>query len=181
MTELSEHLAEEPVDFSVETWRITDDSSAQWALRKLKAEIDRLDDINAQAVAEIAKVENWRELVSKSHKQTVTYFENQLRDYMLRVREEEGRKSIVLPDGEVQSRTIKAKAQVADKELFLKWCLANHREGWIRTKEEPNLEAVKDAVEFNGDSVVDTLTGEVVEGLVVVEEDITVSVKVSQT
>ena len=93
---------------------------------------------------------------------------------------DDGRKSLVLPDGVIESRTINAKAQVTDKELFLKWCLANHREGWIRTKEEPNLEALKEGVEFDGEFVIDSQTGEIVEGLVVLEADIAVKVTASQ-
>lgn len=180
MSELSEHLTQNPVDFAVETFLVDDDRKAEWALRKLKVAIERLDDINRQAVEEIAKVEDWRELVSKTHKQTVTYFENQLRDYMLRVRkEDEDRKSIVLPDGTIESRAVPAKASVSDRELVIKWALANNREGWVREKLEVNLEAMKGALSFSGESVIDSATGEIVEGLVAIEADVSVSVKVT--
>jgi hypothetical protein len=180
MSELSEHLAQDPPDFEVETFIVDNDQKAEWALRKLKAAIERLDDINAQAVEEIAKVENWRALVSTSHKRDVTFFENLLKHYMLSLREADPeKKSLVLPDGEVTSRSIPEKAEVSDKELFFKYCHENGRELWIRTKEEPDLTSLKDGVSFSGDAVVDDLTGESIPGLVGIEAHI--SVKVSTT
>ena len=180
MTELSEHLAELPVEFDHEMWLVDSDSKAEWALRKLKAAYERLAEIDEQIADEQRKMVDWKVRVVRSPARDITFFENQLRAYMIRVRDEDGRKSLVLPDGVIESRTINAKAQVTDKELFLKWCLANHREGWIRTKEEPNLEALKEGVEFDGESVIDSQTGEIVEGLVVLEADISVKVTVSQ-
>ena len=182
MSELQEHLAELPVDFDHETWKIDGFETANWAMRKLARAEARLADIQRQALDEASKISDWANVVSKNPQRDKVFFENQLKHYLMELRNnpDDGRKSLVLPDGVIESRTINAKAQVTDKELFLKWCLANHREGWIRTKEEPNLEALKEGVEFDGDSVIDSQTGEIVEGLVVLEADIAVKVTVSQ-
>ena len=180
MSELSEHLAEQPEGFIEEAWRIDGFETANWAMRKLKAAQERLDEINRQALDEAAKISDWANLVSKSPLRDKTYFENALIDYMIRVRETTGEKSLVLPNGEVNSRAVAAKAQVSDKELFIKWATNNGREGWIRTKEEVNLEAMKDEVNLLGDHVIDKATGEVVEGLLATEGDISVIVKASK-
>ena len=180
MTEsLQEHLAENPEDFREESWRITGIETATWAMRKLRLAKQRLNEIDQQATDEVRRIQEWRERASRPYVRDETYFTNALQTYMVQLREEDGRKSLVLPDGEVNSRAIADKAAVADRELFLKFCKANGREAWIRVREEVNLEALKDDVDFSGESVVDRATGEVVEGLVHVEGDIHVTVKVS--
>ena len=52
MTELSEHLAELPVDFDHETWKIDGFETANWAMRKLARAEARLADIQRQALDE---------------------------------------------------------------------------------------------------------------------------------
>ena len=176
---LADQLAEEPLGFSHETFRVDSDELAQWAFRKLKIAQQRIDDIAQQSKDERAKIDNWEALVSKSPLRDITFFENQLKDYAAKVRDG-GRKTLVLPDGEVHSRSIPAKAAVSDKDVALKWCHENRPE-WIREKEELNLAALKDEVEFNGDLVIDKHTGEVIAGLVAIEADVVFNVVVSQT
>lgn len=178
--DLQEHLAETPVDFIEESWRIDGFETANWAMRKLKAAQERLDTINRQAMDEAAKISDWANRVAKAPLRDKTYFENALIDYMVRLRAATGEKSLVLPDGEVNSRSIPAKAQVSDLETFVKWCLENGREGWVRTKESANLDALKEEVAISGDMVVDTVSGVVIDGLMGVDADISVSVKVSR-
>ena len=177
---LQEHLAENPPDFHEESWRIDGFETANWAMRKLKAAQARLDAINRQALDEAAKISDWANLVSKAPLRDKAYFENALKDYLARIRESEGTKSLVLPDGEVTSRSIPDKAAVQDRDLFLKWAANNAREGWIRVKEEVALDVLKDEVDFDGESVIDKVTGEIIEGLVRVVSDISVTVKVTK-
>lgn len=179
MSELSEHLAQDP-DFDFSTFSIDSLEGANLAMRKLANAQRRIDEKRELAMKEAAKISDWFNTSTKSDHDTVTFFENSLKAYMQRVRDESGEKSLSLPDGEISSRAVPAKAEVSDLDVFLKWCLENHREAWIRTKETANLEAMKSEVEFSGDLVVDSVSGEVVDGLVAIEAGISVSVKVSQ-
>lgn len=181
MSELEEYLAEPEPEFDYATFRVDSLSRASWAIKKLSVAQRRINEVKLEAMAEIDKVNDWAVHATKSARDDETFFTNALKGFMLRERESEGTKSIVLPDGEVTSRAIPAKAEVSDKELFFKYCHENGRELWIRTKEEPDLASLKDGVSFSGDAVVDDLTGESIPGLVGIEADISVSVKVSTT
>ena len=180
MSDLSDHLEGEPVDYSAFT--IENLESANRAMRKLAAAQKRIDEKRALALSEAARISEWCNAATKSDVETVRFFENSLKAYVIKLREETHgeTKSLSLPDGEVSSRTINAKAEVSDLEVFLKYCLEHGREAWIRTKESANLEALKGEVEFSGDLVVDSLTGEAIDGLVAVEADIAVSVKLAK-
>ena len=178
--ELQTHLEGEPVDYSVFT--IENLESANRAMRKLAAAQKRIDEKRALALSEAARISEWCNAATKSDVDTVRFFENSLKAYVIKLREETHgeTKSLSLPDGEVSSRTINAKAEVVDKDLFLKWCENNERGQWVRVTLSPDLSALKGEVEFSGDLCIDTLTGEIVEGLVAIEADIAVSVKLAK-
>ena len=176
--ELQTHLEGEPVDYSAFT--IENLESANRAMRKLANAQARIEAKRELALKEAAKISDWFNTSTKSDADTVRFFEESLKSYMMKVRAETGEKSISLPDGEVSSRTINAKAEVVDKDLFLKWCENNERGQWVRVTLSPDLSALKGEVEFSGDLCIDTLTGEIVEGLVAIEADIAVSVKLAK-
>lgn len=178
MTELSDYLEGE-TDFSA--FSIQSLSDASLAMRKLSSAQKRIDERRELALKEASRISDWVNAANKSDQQTVTFFTESLRNYMMRVRAESGEKSLSLPDGDISSRSVPSKAEVQDKELALKWMLNNGREAWIRTKEDVNLEALKEGVEIQGESVVDTLTGEIIAGLIGVQSQVSVKVSVTGT
>ena len=180
MSDLSDHLEGEPVDYSVFT--IENLESANRAMRKLAAAQKRIDERTELVMNEARRLSDWANVANKSDQATVTFFENSLKAYVIKLREETHgeTKSLSLPDGEISSRTINAKAEVVDKDLFLKWCENNERGQWVRVTLSPDLSALKGEVEFSGDLVVDSLTGESIDGLVAIEADIAVSVKLAK-
>ena len=180
MTELDEFLTQDPPDFDFSTFSIDSLDRANWALKKLSVAQARIEEKRALALKQAAVLSDWFNTSTKSDADTVRFFEESLKNYMMKVRAETGEKSISLPDGEVSSRTINAKAEVVDKDLFLKWCENNERGQWVRVTLSPDLSALKGEVEFSGDLCIDTLTGEIVEGLVAIEADIAVSVKLAK-
>jgi phage host-nuclease inhibitor protein Gam len=181
MSDLSDHLEGEPVDYSAFT--IENLESANRAMRKLAAAQKRIDERTELVMNEARRLSDWANVANKSDQRDVTFFGESLKAYVLKLREETHgeTKSLSLPDGEITSRSIPAKAQVTDLEVFKKWCYDNGREAWIRTKEteSANLEALKGDVEFSGDLVVDAASGQVIDGLSYVEADIAVSVKLA--
>ena len=162
-----------------QTFSVDSLSSASNAIKRLSVAQRKIDAIKEEAEAEVRKIAEWVERATKGPQQDVTFFSESLKAWMLRVREETGEKSVELPDGSIHSRELKAKPQVQDKELLIKWAQNNGREAWLREKLEVNLEALKDDVTIDGDLVVDSLTGEIVEGVVVVEADISVKIYVT--
>ena len=180
MTELQTHLEGEPVDYSVFT--IENLESANRAMRKLAAAQKRIDERTELVMNEARRLSDWANVANKSDQRDVTFFGESLKAYVIKLREETHgeTKSLSLPDGDISSRTINAKAEVVDKDLFLKWCENNERGQWVRVTLSPDLSALKGEVEFSGDLCIDTLTGEIIEGLAAIEADIAVSVKLAK-
>ena len=175
--ELQTHLEGEPVDYSVFT--IENLESANRAMRKLAAAQKRIDERTELVMNEARRLSDWANVANKSDQRDVTFFGESLKAYMVRVREETGEKSISLPNGELSSRSLPAKAQVTDLETFIKWCHNNGRESWVRVKEDANLSELKEFVAIDGDMVVDTQSGEVIDGLAGIEADVSVKVDVT--
>ena len=178
MTELDDALEQSPTDFA--NFSIESLNAAQWALRKLGSAQKKIDEALALASDEHARIAAWAEHATQQARDDVTFYENALKAYMLRVREESGEKSLDLPNGTITSRSIPAKAEVSDVDVFLKWATDNGHAEFTRTKVTPDLSALKGAVTFDGDLVILSETGEVVDGLLAIEEDVSVKVVVSQ-
>jgi phage host-nuclease inhibitor protein Gam len=162
----------EPEEFNERTFVINDESQALWAMRKLAVSQRRIDTVQRQAKDEIDRVAAWVEQATRADKVTVLYFEEILTSYMLRLRDE-GRKSLILPDGEIKSRETPSRAVVEDLDVFIKWAKESHPE-FIRTKEEADLNAMKQ-VSMAGGGMYMTLDGEVIEGIKAVEGSVSVS------
>lgn len=169
-----------PEQFDPLTFIINDDDQALWAMRSLAQSQRRLDVVERQAAQEHDRIERWKAHTTKTSRNTVDYFSNALKSYMIRVRESEDRKSLSFPDGDVTSRSVAAKAAVSDLGVFLKWCQETGHTQWVRVKQEADLSAIKDHVEFDGDTVTDSFTGEVIDGLLAIEESVSVTLKVSE-
>lgn len=180
--ELADFLNQDamPEGFDAATFIINNEDQALWAMRSLATASRRIDTVERQANEEAARIEKWVEYATKSQKSIVQYFTSALQSYMLRLREEEDRKSLSLPDGDITSRAIPDKAAVSDLGVFLKWCAETGHANWIRIKQEADLSALKDHVEFNGDEVIDADTGETIDGLLHIESAVSVSIKVSE-
>ena len=175
MSELQDFLTTDPA-FDYSTFSIDSLSRASWAIRKLSLAQKRINEIQAEAQAEIDKVNEWVESATKSARQDKEFFENSLKAYMIRLREEEGEKSLSLPDGEISSRSVPAKARVSDLGVFLKWAEETGHRQWVRVKKEADLTALHKHVRFEGDAVLDSETGEVIEGLLAIDADVSVTV-----
>jgi hypothetical protein len=180
--DLTDFLIEEaaPENFDPLTFVVNDDAQAAWAMRNLAKASRRIDAIEKQGNEEAERIERWVTYATKSHRETARYFRAALESYLLRIRDEEDRKSLSLPDGDLTSRAIPAKAQVSDLGVFLKFCEETGRNQWVRIKKEADLSAMKDHVSFDGDLVLDSETGEVIEGLQHIEEAVSVQIKVSE-
>ncbi len=171
-----------PEGFSSLTFVINDEAQASWAMRKLAVSQRRINDVKRQASEEHYRIDRWVTHATKSDQSTVDYFTEVLASYVKRVRFEEGRKSLRLPDGTVKSREVKETFKVADVDLFLKWVdeSPDLAAKWVRVKREVDIASVKDGVFYSGDAVVDSATGETVEGLVHVPGSVSVTVEVSE-
>ena len=169
-----------PEGFESQGFEISDDGQATWALRKLAQSQSRIDDVLLRAAEEIDRIERWVEIATKSDTNTVNYFTERLTSYVKRVRETDGRKTLVLPDGNVSSRETKDRFKVENASAFIAWAESAGRPDLYRSKFEPDVAEIKNHVRYSGLEVIESSTGETIPGLVHVEGGISVTVEVSK-
>lgn len=158
--ETNPELSVENTDF-----RVTDDSSAEWAMRKL-AKIRHQQEANRAIYAsELLRIKEWLESVNAGLDNNASFFEGLLSPYALKQREDEGRKSIVLPHGTVKTTKGQNKLEV-DQIPFIEWA-TNNAPDLIRIKVEVAVDEIKKLIK--DDLTVVTPDGEVVPSVKVIE------------
>ena|SRR5690606_702614 len=152
-----------------ESWRITDDSAADWALRRIawhQAQIARRREFVQR---EIERLQAYLQAETERHERSIRFFEAHLRDYFERLRAEGAlgnRKTYRLPHGSLQMRASGPKFERDDKQL-IEWA---RQHGLVRVSEVPDWSSIKERLTVTDSLiVVDRETGEVVPGVVVVE------------
>lgn len=135
---------------AVERWRIDDDGTAEWAMRRLASLREALGEARAMRDAWVARIDEWFNAASGPHSRRVGFFEAHLSDYARRRREADPTaKTLSLPSGKVTSRAAGARVVVAHDEAFLAWCRENGLEKELtRTKVEIDLAALKKMAEI---------------------------------
>lgn len=158
-----------------EHFRIEDDATATWAMRKLATIRSKQKENGDIAQTECERILEWAESVNKPLDTNASFFENLLMDYGRRQRVEADRKTISLPHGKIATRAGTDKWHVT-AELLLPWLRENFPE-LIKVKEEPSLSALKEAfAERVNDGRIVTEEGEVLPGVTVENINMTVSV-----
>ena len=189
--ELDADPGENPlVELARDRWSITDLGSAAWSMGKYADAANRMGVIRAQAEAWRAKIDAWEQHEVSPLKNRLAIFEDHLTLYAAGRREADPKaKSLVLPNGKVQTTEHKASVKIVDPEAVVLW--AGDREELVEVKVVPVAAAVKSVIDFkvvDGEFfAVDTTTGEVVErqsgpsqhGLEIVPPRLTYSVRPS--
>lgn len=169
--ELDEHL-NAPFDEEVATapdgFRCDTDDKAAWALRKLRDARNRLAAIDEQAAEGRLRISQWVEREQAKPLRDVATFEGMLRAYHeTELARDPKRKTIRLPDGELQARTGRVAVEVFDEEAFVAWADDGHHE-FIRIKVAPDKPALASLIPKqvgDGEVVVVADDGEIVPGV----------------
>lgn len=160
-------------DAADEAWRITDDSAADWALRRI-AQLRRAIEQRKQFVErEIERLRAWQAERDEPDLRTIAFFEGHLRMYFDRLRTEGAlgkRKSYKLPHGTLAVRASGPKYE-RDNEMLLRWAQETGDETLVRITATPAWTEIKKRITVgpDGRSVIDTVTGEVIPGIEVAE------------
>ena len=164
MTKLNEFLDQQE-EVTKESFQVTDDSSANWALRKIKHFMDQQKENNALAEAEIEKIEAWATAENGHIQQNIDYFQSLLATYALKKRDEDPKfKSQKLPYGRIKFVKQQPKFNYNDDQLIESLKKAE-RTDLIKVKETPDKAAVKKLFVVHEDKLINPETGEVVEGV----------------
>lgn len=153
------------------TFRIADDSAADWAVRKINEERAELARIVALADEQIAKIMEKVAAAEKRCENGTGFLISKLAEYFETVphKATKTQHTYRLLSGtlvkKLGSQTLKP-----DNEKLVEFLKASGNTDMIKTKEEPAWGEFKKRLEIMGDSVIDKETGEIVEGVNIEEK-----------
>jgi len=179
MTSLHDYLDDQE-ETEKESFAVTDDSKANWALRKIGQLNDQINDNNALAQSEIDKIEQWNKEVNVSAGNSIDYFQSLLAQYAADKKAEDPKfKSLKLPNGNFGFRKRQPKWNY-DNDKVVQALERAEMTDLIRVKKEPAKADIKKAFSVNDGQVINPLTGEVIEGITIEEQPDRFNVKVSK-
>lgn len=139
-----DELAEVEQTDKKETFKVTDNSSADWVLRKLAALEAQENSNNQLAQQNIDRIKQWRDKKSQETRQSREYFEFLLTDYFNQQRAKDPKFKLDTPNGRVSARKVPRKWKYDDENLVKSLKQADAKD-FIRIKEEPDKKALKKA------------------------------------
>jgi hypothetical protein len=156
---------------------IDNDQKANWALRKirhLKKKKNENDDFAETEIAaiqkEIDEVNSWLEYENSSLNNDIEYLEMKLKYYALDLRDDDPElKTYKLPFGQMQFRKQRDKWEYEDDKL-LEFAEKNLKDT-VKIKKSVDKRRLKQIVRVVGDKAVVADTGEVIDGIKVIERD----------
>jgi hypothetical protein len=163
---------------------VDNDRKAVWCLRKIKHLKEKQQDNDKLAAAEIDEiqkeideVQDWLNTENEKLQNSIEFFETVLYSYALKLREDNPElKTHKLPFGKLQFRSKRPKWNY-DNEKLLDFVKSSYKE-FVKVKESVDKRKLKQKTEVVGHKVVVKNTGEIVEGVEVVERDEEFKVKV---
>lgn len=174
--ELQEYLDQE--EQVKEGFKIEDDQSANWALRKIKSLKQQMQQNLNLAEAEIERIAEWEKQENGKIEQSIDYFQGLLAKYAMQKREEDPRfKTLSLPHGKIGFRKKQSKWIYNDDQL-LDTLTKHNLNDYIKVKYQPDKAQIKKAFEVVDGKVVDVDTGVIIEGITVEEQGEDFNVKV---
>jgi hypothetical protein len=150
---------------------IDNDNSAEWALSVIKgeqADRDRLISICEQKIREYQeKIEQFK----KQYESRTNYLKSQLNQYFQTVphKATKTQETYKLPSGTLKLKHPGPEYQ-RDNDALLSWLESRNYTPYIEIKKTPKWAELKKLTAIDGDKVVDRDTGEVIEGVKVVEK-----------
>ena len=147
-----------------ERFQIEDDSSAGWAMRRLRSIQSRMAENMDIANEEHRRITAWLGSVNQPLQRDENFFTAILTEYALtcRANPDDGRKTISLPAGKISTRAPSLVWSI-DPDTFIPWAKENDPD-LIKVKIEPALSEVKKSLLAQDDSAI-TADGEVVPGV----------------
>ena len=160
-------------------WRITDDGCADWACRKIAEEKAELDRIRELADAQIQKIEEKLAAAERRYENGTRFLTGKLAEYFETVphKATKTKESYRLLAGTLTRKYGGAQMKQDDAQL-VQYLKDSGQLEFIKTEEKPKWGEFKKRLEIMGGSAVDKETGEIVEGVQIIEKPDTFSVDV---
>lgn len=160
-------------------WRIADDNCADWAVSKIAAERAELARIKAMATEQIERIKKKVEAAEKRCENGTAFLTSKLAEYFETV---EHKKTKTKHSYRLLSGTLVKKiggtTLKQDEPRLLEYLKASGQTDLIKTEESPRWGEIKKRLEIAGGQVIDTTTGEIVDGVMIEEKPDVFSVDV---
>lgn len=160
-------------------WRIADDGCADWALKKIKLEKDEHDRIVELAEMEIARLKEQIERADRRYEQNTNFLTSMLAEFFETVphkKSKTGTESYRLLNGQLVKKPAAFKMQPDDEKL-VEWLREAGREDLIKVETKAMWGELKKQISLVGTVAMIEETGELVDGIDVVETPPAFSVK----
>jgi len=175
---LNEHIAGE-IDAD-ERFIIDTEEKADWALRKIKEAENEIEKAEYFAETQIRQIENWKAKQTDKHHESIDYFQSLLAEFLQNKRKEDPKfKSITLPNGNVGFRRKQSK-WIYNDDVVLKTLESENMNDFIKVEKKLDKRLIKKAFEVAGDKVINPDTGEVIEGIEIVEQGESLNVRLNK-
>lgn len=160
-------------------WRIADDSAADWAVQKIAEERAELARIEALAAEQIARINEKVEAARRRCENGTAFLTSKLAEFFETVphKETKTKHSYRLLSGTLAKKLGGATMEKDDDKL-LEHLRSSGNTQYIQQTEKPMWGEYKKRLEIQGELVIDKQTGEIVDGVKVIEKPATFSVEV---
>lgn len=160
-------------------WRIADDSCADWAVSKIAAEKAELERIKALAQEQIDRIKLKVEAAEKRFENGTAFLTSKLAEYFETVphKTTKSKHSYRLLSGSLVKK-VGGTALKQDEPKLLEYLKASGQIDLIKTEETPRWGEYKKRLQIAGDQVIDTTTGEIVDGVLIEQKPDVFSVDV---
>jgi hypothetical protein len=112
----------DPRPTGADDWSITDNGSAEWAMRKVAAIAREQDQLTEQAADWTDRIQAWFEQANGRLAVRRSWLEAKLIDYQRRIREADPKsKTLFLPSGKVASSGHQARVKVVNDGVYVGW------------------------------------------------------------
>ena len=142
-------------------FRITDDATADWAMRKVRE--SRMDTDKWKVFYDAQK-----KAIKAGNDNTESFFTEKLREYFGTVPHKVtkgGQHKYALPTGEMIFKHQEPEYEITDEAAMIDWLKANGMEAFVKTKETVDWSALKKLSDTAGDAVCIKETGEAIPGI----------------
>lgn len=152
-------------------WRIEDDNCADWAVSKIAAERAELSRIKALADEQIERIMKKVHAAEKRCENGTAFLTSKLAEYFETVphKTTKTKRSYRLLSGTLVKK-LGGSTLKQDEPKLLEYLEASGREDMIKTEKKPKWGEFKKCLEIAGGAVIDTTTGELVEGVMIEEK-----------
>jgi len=149
-------------------WRIADDSTADWALSQIAAERAELNRIKGLAQEQIDRILLRVAAAEKRYESGTAFLVAKLAEYFETVtpKKTKTKHSYRLLSGSLVKK-VGGTTLKQDEPALLAYLKASGQTDLIKTEESPRWGEFKKRLEIAGDQVIDTTTGEIVDGVLI--------------